>query len=343
MKDIFNHSQTYKKISCDALCNRLVFFGGIAAYCSNGNPAQKRSYPTLQNNFKDILNIDFSELKNKIIQDKRNLLNGLIYDSCKNCPNLYEKKYESSFFDNPEISYIQFSDYGLCNSKCVYCNSWTNTKYENGKYSTISGEIDSYDIMPIIKGLIEHDILTKNTTIDFAGGEPTIYRHFNEALKYLLDFGIKQFFIFSNSIIYSKPIEEGLEKGVVTLTVSIDAGTQNIHQKVKGVETYNDIYKNLIKYVNMAKYKENVISKYVVVPGINDDEKEIELWINKSKEIGIKKLIINADNRIFEKQIDKNVIKKFKELLRIFEQTCYEKNIKTEIYSNMQYIKKYEL
>lgn len=328
--------------SCDALGNRLVFFGRMVAYCSNGNPAQKRAYPVIYDNFTGIDCVDIKNLKKRIIEDKKNLFKGNIPKTCLGCSNLCDVEYKSDFSDTPEISYIQFSDYGLCNSRCTYCNSWTNTKAENGEYSTISGEIDSYDIMPLIKELIAQKILTKNTVIDYAGGEPTIYRQFEVSLKYLLDFGIKEVLIFSNAIKYSEAIAEGLEKGIITLTVSVDAGTKAVHRQVKGVESYDSVYENLTKYIAKAKIKKNVISKYVVVPNLNDSTEEVGEWIEKSYNLGMRQLIINADNRIFEKDFDEETLEKLCRVHDFFTKKCQEFGIDYQIYSNMQFAKTYK-
>lgn len=327
--------------SCDALGNRLVFFGKMVAYCSNGNPAKKRAYPVIYDNFTGIDCVDFKNLKKRILNDKKALFDGNVPESCLGCSNISEVEYNPDFAKKPEISYIQFSDYGLCNSRCTYCNSWKNTKKENDKYSTISGEIDSYDIMPLIKELIKQKILTKNTVIDYAGGEPTIYRQFEDSLKYLLKYGIKNVLIFSNAIKYSKAIEEGLEKGIITLTVSVDAGTKNMHKLVKGVASYDSVYENLKNYITKSKIKKNVISKYVVVPDLNDSTEEVQIWIEKSYALGIRQLILNADNRIFEQDFSENTIKKLCDIHDFFIEKCKELNIEYQIYSNMQFAKNY--
>lgn len=327
-------------ISCHALGSRLVFFCEKVAYCSNGNPSKNMVYPTIYNNFKGEKDLNINYLIKHIKNTKKQLKEGIVPSNCLNCPNLYEQE-TSNIKEKSLISYLQFSDYSLCNSKCIYCNSWNNTKYEDNKYTTKNGNPDSYEIMPIIQQLIKKKIISQDTIIDFAGGEPTLYRQFEEALNYFLNFGTKQIYVFSNIINYSEAIEKGIKDGVIILTVSIDAGTKDIHQIIKGVNSYDDVYNNLTRYNSYKKFPNQVISKYVIVPGYNDDANEISLWIDKSKQIGINKLILNADNRIFEQECDKNIIYKLKELSDFFVKKVNDYNLEYDLYSNIHYVNDY--
>ena len=98
------------------------------------------------------------------------------------------------------------------------------------------------------------------------------------------------------------------------------------------------VYSNLSKYVSVQKYKNQVISKYVIVENVNDNVQELLLWIEKSIQIGINKLIINADNRIFKDTPSEYTIKKIKNLKNVFIQKCDEYNLEYEVYSNIKYI-----
>ncbi|MBE7704885.1 MAG: radical SAM protein [Cyanobacteria bacterium SIG29] len=326
-------------VSCDCLNERLVFFGDKVAYCSNGNPSNKMSYPLIYDNY----NGDFEINKfSKIVQKNRlNILKGKYNSSCEGCSNLKKQKWFIDASKFPKFKYIQFSGYSLCNSKCVYCNSWTNTKQEGNSFVTKNGQIDSYEIMPIIKDLIRKNMITEDTVIDFAGGEPTLYREFEQSLDYFLNFGTKKMMVFSNVIKFSQIIEKGLKQGIITLTVSVDAGSQQIHKKIKGVDSYEKVWQNLQKYASCVKFKNQIVSKFVIVPDINDDICEITEWVRKSKEIGITNLILNADNRIFEKEVDKDLMLKLKKLGEEFLLLGKQENMLCELYSNMIYASSY--
>lgn len=338
------NNQNEKFVSCEALNSRISFFGRKIAFCSNGNPAQNRAYPIIYDNINPDnfeKEFDINKLIKSIKENRKNLEKGIIPKSCEGCNNLdnYHWHNDISKLKN-YIEYFQFSDWGLCNSKCIYCESWTNTKkLPSGEYTTKDGTKDTYLILPIIKQLIKKKVITKETTIDFAGGEPTLYCQFEEALSYFINFGIKKIYVFSNVIKYSPIIAEGIKNGIITLTVSVDAGSKEIHKKVKGVESYDFVYENLAKYASFEKFKGQVISKYVIVPDVNDSIDEISLWIDKSKQIGISKLILNLDNRTFEKEItDKELPVKMKKLTDFFIQKTSQLNIEYGLYSNIKFI-----
>ena len=344
IKQNSDNSADKQFVSCEALNSRLVFFGKKIAFCSNGNPAQNRAYPIIYdninpNNFEKTF--DINKIINFIRTNRKNPENGIIPASCEGCNNLDSYHYHSDITNLKNfIEYIQFSDWGLCNSKCIYCNAWTNTKQlPSGEYTTKNAEKDTYLILPIIKQLVNNEVITKDTTIDFAGGEPTLYCQFEEALKYFIKFGIKNILVFSNIIKYSPIIAEGIKKGIITLIVSVDAGTKEVHQKVKGVESYDIVYKNLKQYVLCEKNKGQVESKYVIVPEINDSIEEISFWIDKSKETGINKLILNLDNRVFEHGTPNiELVKKIKTLTDFFIEKTSKLNIENALYSNIKFI-----
>lgn len=323
-------------ISCQFGYKRLYFFNQKVCYCSNGNSSKNRQLPVIYNDFNGELNID--DLAKKINQVRKKAARGVIPQCCEGCSlvkDVYKNEKSQRY---PKLEYVQFSDYSLCNSKCVYCNSWKSTKIVNGKIPIDLINNDSYNIKPIIETLISKKMITQNTVVDFAGGEPTVYRFFDESIDLLLQNGVKQIEIFSNIIKYSDTIAKGISLGVINLTVSLDAGTKEIHAKVKGVESFDFVYNNLQKYSNLKINDEQITSKYVIVPNVNDIDSEILIWIKKSISIGVKKLMLNADNRILEEEINTNIVLKIKYLSSFFTKTCHEFGIKYDLGSNINFI-----
>ena len=149
--------------------------------------------------------------------------------------------------------------------------------------------------------MIDKGYVTPDTRFDFAGGESTIYEHFEELLNLLLKSNIKNIIIHSNAIKYSNAIENGIRKGVVSLCVSTDSATSRMHKKIKGVKTYYQVWGNIKKYRKaQPKNSLNKVSiKYIVVKNVNDNKTEIEKWIKKAKANKIETIRFNADNDFF--------------------------------------------
>lgn len=341
------HITKNKKIqTCVWLEGALSFMDGNVAYCPVGNSSNYRKIYSIYENFDGKIDIEHlaKEIRNSrinIATNGKSPHNYNLIQSCKGCYNLKERICDIDLSYYPKLKHIKFSDNSLCNSKCTYCNSWKNTKFENGEYLPKNGGKDSYDIMPIIKQLAQKHMITEETVVDFAGGEPTIYRQFEEALNYLLDFGLKKILVFSNIINYSEAIERGIRTGKVYLTVSVDAGSEELHEKVKGVKSYKSVYKNLEKYSKVKQSPNQIISKYVIVPHLNDSEEEIQIWINKSKEIGITNLELNVDDREIEKDFNTEVAKRIKDLCDFFETKAKENNMNYDILSNVYALYQY--
>lgn len=336
LKKFFSDKKDNSKpyLFCDEINDRLHFFNRKITYCSIGNTSNNRLCPVLVDDFTG-QELDYKKLLNKINADKESFRQGKILESCKKCQRLKMDKWGTK---RTPFKLVQFSDWSLCNSNCVYCNSWKNTILKDGEYLTQSGNPDTYPIIPIIKNMIKIGLITKDTSVNFAGGEPTLYFQFSEAIKLLLDYGTRRMEVYSNIINYSREIEEGLSLGVIELTVSIDAGSKKIHEVVKGVDSYDKVWENLSKYVKAASpnFIDNIISKFVLVPDINDSFEEIEEWVKKSKDIGIKKLILNADNRIHENStLSEDLVKKLKELTSFFLELTEKYQLKYDLGPNI--------
>ncbi len=302
---------------CDEINDRLHFFNKQITYCSIGNTSNNRLYPVLVDNFAG-QKLNYKKLLKKIANVKEEFRKGQILDSCKNCQRLRLDNWEK---ETTPFKLVQFSDWGLCNSKCVYCNSWHNTVLENGQYVTKDRNPDTYPILPIIKNMIKIGLINKDTSVNFAGGEPTLYFEFQDAVNFLLKYGTKRMEVYSNIIEYSQEIEKGIASGVIELTVSIDAGTKETHENIKGVKSYDKVWGNLERYVKAAgsRFNKNVVCKFVVVPGINDSIREIEEWLTKARDIGVTNFILNADNRVHENStISENLSTKLVELSDLF-------------------------
>ena len=195
---------------------------------------------------------------------------------------------------------------------------------------------DTYDIVPILKDLINKNLLSEDVVFDIAGGEPTMYYKFEEALNILIDADIKNIIINTNAIIYSEAITKAIAKGVAEVVVSIDAGTKDVHQKVKRVVSFERVLANFTKYCN-AKQPQNsnsVCSKYIIVPHLNDSKEEIKKWMTFSKKMNATKLIINADDRIYMTEPNIDDFKKIKELCDYFISEAKKANMKYVLYSN---------
>lgn len=321
--------------SCQYINNCLGFNDTRIVYCTLGNQSRCKQYAVLKENYNGEP-INWDELLDKIEADKASNRSGKLIESCTDCMMLRYRDWDSEIPPR-KFRYVLFSNWYACNSACRYC--WKDGEdflIKDVEKNSKINKNDTYDIIPIVRDLIERKLLTEDATIDFAGGEPTMYYKFNEALQLLIEAGVQKIVIHTNAIIYSKQIETAINKGIADVLVSIDAGSKKVHEKIKRVVSYKRVLANLERYCQ-AKKPENtnkVRSKYVIVPGYNDNRQEILKWIKKSKEIGVSELVLNADDCMYMHEPDLEQFRKVKYLTDYFIKTVNRLDCRYHLYSN---------
>lgn len=216
---------------------------------------------------------------------------GQTYHKCEGCIYLEEQEWDES--DN--FNFFNLDYWTYCNCNCIYCHTHNKKDIYNNKRT--------YDFLPILKEMIEKDLLMRGGDVSFGGGEVCLLKEFEECLQIFLDY---DYFIriHSGCIDYSKTIEKGLKQGKVDLIVSIDAGTEEMHSRVKEVKTFDRVWANLTDYAKAQKNKTLVKAKYIVIPGVNDTREEIDAWLNKAIECGIGYVLLEIESQWFYSRRD---------------------------------------
>jgi len=286
-----NQNHTFQ--SCNWLEHGIIFdhCNLIRVCCSQCNEGGGR--PILVRNYHgEILDWDSIFKQKREMRDVQRT--GETYDKCKGCIMLKEDNWDEENY----INHLLLTHWIDCNCRCIYCPAVhdDNLKVEN----------EHYNILPVLKDMCDKNILDKHAYISIAGGESTIYPEFDEMLHLLLDYGCDNILINSSGIKYSPAIERGLAKHRLQLVISIDAGTRKTYEKIKEVKTYDVVCENLRKYaLAQGDKKDYLCSKFIIVPEINDDKKEIELWLKNSRALGIKCVDIDVDWRWVQKNMNK--------------------------------------
>lgn len=213
---------------------------------------------------------------------------GQILPTCESCYNLEELDWG----DENSIRNIYFSHWTHCNCKCYYCPFETDRKIHN--------KFKPYKIMPILKEMKEKNILGTGGYISLIGGEPTILKEFDDILKFFYSIELKTIVVNSSGIKYSKTLAKGIEAGKIELTISIDCSDKILYKKIKQVNAFDTVVKNITKYVSMQKEPKDMVRlKFIILPGINDSIEEVEKWLQLCKKIGLKKVILDIETEWF--------------------------------------------
>ncbi|MDD2707165.1 MAG: radical SAM protein [Verrucomicrobiae bacterium] len=195
---------------------------------------------------------------------------------CTGCPFLTKKNWRKKFaFDRLVLAHI-----ALCNLRCSYCGVPTSSP-------------QTYDVMPILNYLDKHGFLANDTYVEMAGGEPGLFKEFEEIMQFILK---RKMFVqmASNATIYSESVKAALTEDRLTLCTSIDSGSRESFKRIRGKDLYDQVWENLGRYA--AVNKRRVEPKYIIMDE-NSGEPELLGFVEKCVEKGMAHFVISRDVR----------------------------------------------
>lgn len=246
---------------------------------------------------------NFLKQRKQLIEEMKN---GNPPEYCKKCLYLQDVDNISQLDD--KINRIEIFHWHQCNCACIYCSNRTFTKLKITKERNVKGVIE---VLPKLKELKKRNVLADNVEISMVGGEPTILKEFNNLLKFFMknNFSVN---ILSNGILYEKLIAKTINKNEKSyLSISLDCGCKETFNKIKGVDKFDDVVKNIRKYIKDTKENSyRVMIKYILLEGINDNKEEIEKWIQLCTQIGVTNFFLSIEfchSARSEKEISENI------------------------------------
>ena len=205
--------------------------------------------------YDDKQDIDFKFDIKKYLAKRQEIIaqnkTGKIYHKCEGCVELYERDWPEEKYQ--KIFQMILHHWTKCNSHCIYCYTNKNKEYFNNR--------KSYKVLPILKNLDKNKLFDYGGICSFAGGEISCLPEFEGILKILQKYDIVPIFN-SSCVEYERRVEEYLRNGNGMLIVSVDCGTKELHRKIKQVDSYESVWKNITRYANAAKRKEFIYTKY---------------------------------------------------------------------------------
>ena len=186
-------------------------------------------------------------------------------EQCKGCVFLKNVEKKPEF--NSNISYLSIEHHSVCNLRCSYCSEI----YWGGKRS-------KYDVVEFISYLSKNDSLNNCNQVVWGGGEPTLDKSFEKILEEIDKKANPEIYhrVFTNSVKSSDAIIKFLRKGIIKIVTSIDAGTPETFQKIRGRQRFSNVFENLEKYSKIDSSKVTV--KYIFTEG-NTKENELDAFV----------------------------------------------------------------
>lgn len=265
-----------------------------------------------------------------------------------------------AFLNNKRFSpiYIRLKPTNVCNQRCFYCCYADDQAVAERKVSKADC-IPQDKMREILSDIAEMGV--KAVTLS-GGGEPLCYPYIEEVLEKIAADAIDLSMISNGQLL--KGTKAQLLKNAKWVRISLDSANQETYRSIRGVETFDDVIKNIedfaaiksktcelgINYViNKMNYNQvydicNIASKIgvnnikfsglMIQNGTHDYHKEIKEEVangilSAQKEFGDKLKIINKyeENLVFERNYPKCHIMNFVTIIAADQHvyTCHQK------------------
>lgn len=262
--------------SCRFLESGIHFFFKQIRLCNSLNYG-----PVLIDNYNGNF-LEWSYIKKKREQILESCRKGLLPECCKECPCLETKEWES----NPKFKFMEIFHWLHCNCSCIYCSNSPDT---HGRMSKEIKKSDYYDILPMVKDIVENDMLDHDAEIFFGGGEPAVLEELPDLLELLIKNGVRQINLPTSGVLYSDAIVKSMDLvNHTTVTISIDSGTPGTYLEIKKINAFDVVLDNIKRYLQSTNALKSIILKYIILDKINDNIPEIEKWLMVALNIGLR-------------------------------------------------------
>ena len=237
-------------------------------------------------------NLDGIWLNIKEIEEKRNNLILNPPDKCLNCKFSTQENKKN----NGQIDTLFISNWHFCYVNCVYCKYPKEEDLLKAKH---------YDIFPFFKELENKELITKKTKIIFECGDACVHPEFDKIMFYLINSDFKDVEVNTSAQRFCESIAQGIAKNMTKVIISFDSGCQYIYHRVKQINKFNIAVNNIKKYLAyQLSSQKNVILKYNIIQGINDNKKEPVDLLIYARDMGINKLIFDIEADFYERSLN---------------------------------------
>lgn len=235
---------------------------------------------------------------------------GNIYTCCKNCSCLVEREWGSTL---RQINRVTLNHFMFCNLKCGHCG------YAREMKKTPLIDTDHGRVLEIIKELKSRNILSSNVYCDVGGGEPSVSQGVLEIVQYFVR-NNNRVHINSNGARYVDSIAEGVNSGLIDLTLTPDAGSREIYKIIKGRDYFIQTWRNIERYCRECS--QNVQVKFILQ---DKNLEDISSMIEMCNSVGVNKVALSLDLNIKEERRIEYAyyIDKFRELAENNKLTVY--------------------
>ena len=207
---------------------------------------------------------DLQITKEMIIEKREKLFQMLNTEGgdvpCKSCQMLITKRFDK--VDLTKLGHIDLASSTICNLRCNYCGYAIQNWFIDAKYEALA----------ILREFAPEEVAW-DSAVDFNGGEPTLFKNFDEFIEFFSSRRIRVF-LYTNAVIYSQSVYNGLANECIRwVCTSLDCGTQSSFLRIKQRDYFHQVVGNLKKYAEAGSQGGgNLAVKYIFCDGNCGDE-----------------------------------------------------------------------
>lgn len=195
-----------------------------------------------------------------------------------------------------------------CNFSCIYCDATDNLKMAKCKEGITM--IDAIEAFVVATN-------KSNFSVALSAGEITVSPYKKEIFELLQKRNIRTS-VFSNGYIFDQDVFHALENNG-SINISLDSGTPETFKKIKRVDGYYKVLKNIAQY---SKSGGKIELKYIIIEGVNDNVKDINGFVSVCKQYA-SSVRISCNKFNYKKQLSENTIS----LIKIIIDCCRNASI----------------
>jgi len=259
--------------------------GKFIAYCCEplaGIPAVAFS-DTAEETAKEFLKLQADMIETSKSKDE------VLCEGCSYCSHYKEQEWPQA---DGKIHYVNMSMYPApCQSNCFYCgfNQRGDTKYKKTEeaeqgYNKLFGMLEYYK---------ENNLIADDAGWQVSTGEITIHPYKDRIMDLVGNYRTE---FRTNCFKFDKRIAENLKANPQSfINLSIDAGTPETWEKIKGFDNFYDVTDNLVEYRMSCTNPEQITLKYIILPGVNDNLADFTAIVEIMNILGVPHLTLSRE------------------------------------------------
>lgn len=234
----------------------------------------------------ELAHVDDEDLPDKLLANHARLLLrhklGVAPEVCRKC-FAFVKRDWNKLPSRVPFSRASLNHYKKCNLKCAHCGS----SHDDGERDTPHAKV-----LAVLQKCISAGIMVPRPFLEVGGGEPSLVKGVVDIIRYALEHGWEGL-IRSNATNFSQLFADCVNANLFSLLLTLDAGSREAYARIKGVDFFDTVWRNIGRYMEATSGKAEV--RFILGEGNKND---IWAMITTAKEYGVRSLVLSMERNI---------------------------------------------